>query len=107
MDKRQVLPKDPGSIIADESLLAGSEMLEVIQNGSGWCDDKKLEKQPVFSEHTFSMGWWSHESRVDGSGVEAVDSGSQDGDERPEYTRFGIDADHMATPLSVVTKNAK
>lgn len=107
MDKRQVLPKDPGSIAAVASLLAGSEMLEAIPKGSEWCDDKKLEKQPVFSEHTFSMGWWSHESRVDGGDVEAVDTGSQDGDERPEYTRFGIDADHMATPVPVVTKSAK
>lgn len=107
MDKRQVLPKNPGSIAAVASLLAGSEMLEAIPKGSEWCSDKTLEQQAIFAEHTFSMGWWCHESRVNSDDIGTVDSGSQDGDECLEYTRFGIDADNMATSVSVLPKSAK
>ncbi|KAF2140426.1 uncharacterized protein K452DRAFT_55747 [Aplosporella prunicola CBS 121167] len=56
----EVLPKNPCSIGAAGSLIAGAAMLkeDVIPPGAEWCDDKELEKRGVFHGYLFSLGWW-------------------------------------------------
>ncbi|TKA72596.1 hypothetical protein B0A49_07756 [Cryomyces minteri] len=67
MDTRNVLPKNPCSIAAVASMLAGSEMLHssVIPEGSEWRDSDELAS--VYERWVFSLGWWgekgSKESR--------------------------------------------
>ncbi|KAK1142304.1 hypothetical protein N8T08_008049 [Aspergillus melleus] len=60
MKTRRVLPKNPTTIAAVASLLAGSEMMKenVIPRGSEWCDDKELKRRRIFENLTFSMKWW-------------------------------------------------
>ncbi|EON69758.1 hypothetical protein W97_09021 [Coniosporium apollinis CBS 100218] len=62
MDTRRVLPKNPCSIAAVASLLAGSEMLgkDVIPEGSEWCSEREL-RDKVFAGWVFSIGWWDKE----------------------------------------------
>lgn len=105
MDKRQVLPKNPGSIAAVASLLAGADMLKTIPQGSEWWDDKELKKQGVFAGRTFSMGWWAHDRQI--SGNSGVETGPDPSEEDAFMHRFRIDADQMAKSVSVVTKNGK
>jgi len=57
-DTKYVVPKNPCSIAAVASLLAGSDLLEVIPPGSEWCNDKELKKKGVFAGYIYSMGWW-------------------------------------------------
>jgi hypothetical protein len=60
IETRRTLPKNPCSIGAVISLLAGSEILseKVIPRGSEWYDDKELERRGVFDGLLFSLGWW-------------------------------------------------
>lgn len=57
MNTRNVIPKNPTTIAAVASLLAGSEMLKesVIPRGSEWCDDKEPRRRRIFESVTFSM----------------------------------------------------
>ncbi|KAF2146580.1 uncharacterized protein K452DRAFT_314831 [Aplosporella prunicola CBS 121167] len=73
MDTRKLLPKNPCSIAAVASLLAGSDLMtsNIIPSGSEWMSDRELEKK-VFKGLLFRLGWW------------------QDEDE-PGVSRFGID----------------
>lgn len=59
MNTKEILPKNPCSIAAQASLLAGSSMLkeDVIPPGSEWCSDKELRERGVFDGLLFSMGW--------------------------------------------------
>lgn len=59
MNTKEILPKNPYSIAAQASLLAGSSMLkeDVIPSGSEWCSDKELRERGVFDGSLFSMGW--------------------------------------------------
>lgn len=98
MGKRQVLPKNPGSIATVASLLAESETLKKIPEVLEWHDDKELKKQGVFAGRTFSMGWWSRDRRISGNGV---DTGSGPDEEEAFAQRFGIDADQSMTTESV------
>lgn len=61
LDTREVLPKNPCSIAAAASLLAGAGMLEpgTVLPGSEWCSDEELVRRRVFSGDVFSMGFWS------------------------------------------------
>ena len=60
MDTKEVLPKNPCSIAASASLLAGSEMMnpDIIPPGSEWLNDKALMEQGLFRGLLFSLGWW-------------------------------------------------
>lgn len=60
LDTRRVLPKNPCSIAAAASLLAGAEMLGpgVVPAGAGWCSDGELVRRRVFGGDVFSMGFW-------------------------------------------------
>jgi len=55
----RVVPKNPHTIAATWSLLAGSKMLEeeIIPLGAEWCDDKQLKGRGVFEGRTFTLGW--------------------------------------------------
>ncbi|KAF2496882.1 hypothetical protein BU16DRAFT_607587 [Lophium mytilinum] len=58
MRVREVLPKNPCSIAAAASLVAGSDMLKRIPRGAEWCDDKQLRENGVLEGVLLSMGWW-------------------------------------------------
>lgn len=60
---RRVLPKNPMSIGAVLSLLAGAEMLseKVIPLGTEWLSDKEMRARGVFDGYVFSLGWWGLE----------------------------------------------
>ena len=65
MDTRGVLSKNPSSIAAGASFIAGrSDWLrdEMIQN-SQWSDDSELKKNPFWSGLGFRLGWWDVESK--------------------------------------------
>jgi hypothetical protein len=56
-----ILPKKPCSIAAVGSLVAGSEMMDLIPPGGEWLGDKELGR--LLEGHSFSLGWWGE---VDG-----------------------------------------
>jgi len=75
----RVVPKNPHTIAATWSLLAGSKMLEeeIIPLGAEWCDDNQLKGRGVFEGRTFTLGWW------EGSWGENLESerGGENGEE--------------------------
>jgi hypothetical protein len=61
MDTRRVLPKNPASIAAATSLIAGeSQMLskESLPEGAQWYSDAELEAKRVWDGVFFRLGWW-------------------------------------------------
>ncbi|KAJ4337910.1 hypothetical protein N0V87_004257 [Didymella glomerata] len=61
MDTRRVLPKNPASIAAATSLIAGeSRMLskESLPEGAQWYSDAELEAKRVWDGVFFRLGWW-------------------------------------------------
>ncbi|KAI9044253.1 DUF3433 domain-containing protein [Aspergillus affinis] len=84
MKTRHVLPKNPTTIAAVASLLAGSEMMKenVIPRGSEWCDDKELKRRRVFEDLTFSMKWWPGQKEP---------AAADDDDEGPETRSNGAE----------------
>lgn len=84
LDTRQVLPKNPCSIAAVASLLAGSSLLASIPEGAEWMSEKQLRDKGVFEDTVFSMGWWGGD-----------ESSGSDGERRSTSVgtgrRFGID----------------
>lgn len=83
---RRTLPKDPCSIGAQVSLLAGSRLAsrEILPVGSEWSDDEMLKRQ--LDGMVFRMGWWNESERfgidVDSGGVCESDDGSDRGIKR-------------------------
>jgi len=69
IDLRNILPKNPCSIAAQTSLVAGSQMMRDLPVEAQWLSDKEFEK--LFEGGRYRMGW-------SGEGAEE---------------RFGIDAD--------------
>lgn len=69
MNTREILPKNPCSIGAAASLLAGSNMLRehIIPRGSEWCSSKAMagSQRALFDGHFFSMGWWDRSDGVE------------------------------------------
>ncbi|KAI9725658.1 MAG: hypothetical protein M1828_002943 [Chrysothrix sp. TS-e1954] len=53
---RKVLPKNPCTIAGLASLLAGSELLETIPEGSEWCNDEELRRSGIFEGGLFRLG---------------------------------------------------
>ncbi|OJD30880.1 uncharacterized protein BKCO1_5400068 [Diplodia corticola] len=87
LDTKKVLPKNPCSVAAMASLLAGSKLLAAIPEGAEWMSDRQLRQKGVFEGMVFSMGWWG-----DGSGVSDDDGrSSSGGDGQAGRSRFGID----------------
>ncbi|KAK2736811.1 hypothetical protein FQN55_001400 [Onygenales sp. PD_40] len=99
MNTKNVLPKNPCSIAAVASLLAGSRILgdpQIIPRGAEWWDDKELARRGVFVGWRFSIGWWVRkrqgvgaDERRDGEGV---GKGEAEGLLEEERV-FGIDLD--------------
>jgi len=58
---REILPKNPSSIAAVASLLAGSELLSSLPPGSEWGNESHHLK--LFDGWLFSMGWWNNGSK--------------------------------------------
>ena len=61
LDTRKVVPKNPASIAAAASLIAGkSHMLsdEVLPSGAQWMTDAELEAEKVWDDTRFRLGWW-------------------------------------------------
>lgn len=61
MDTRKVLPKNPASIAAATSLIAGeSQMLskEILPEGAQWFSDAELKEKRVWDGSFFRLGWW-------------------------------------------------
>jgi hypothetical protein len=52
---RNVLPKNPCSIAAQVSLVAGSQMMVELPTEAQWMDDKDFER--LFEGRKYSMGW--------------------------------------------------
>ncbi|KAF9633215.1 hypothetical protein BFW01_g4109 [Lasiodiplodia theobromae] len=80
LDTNRVLPKNPCSIAAVATLLAGSELLASIPRGAEWMSDKQLKESGVFEGKVYSMGWWG--GSVGDSDGSISSSGGR---------RFGID----------------
>ncbi|KAK2773061.1 hypothetical protein FQN53_004289 [Emmonsiellopsis sp. PD_33] len=101
MNTKNVLPKNPCSIAAVASLLAGSRILgdpQIIPRGAEWWDDKELARRGVFVGWRFSMGWWVRKRQGVGVGAderrdgEGVGKGEAEGLLEEERV-FGIDLD--------------
>lgn len=62
LDTRRVLPKNPCSIAAMASLLAGADMLQkdVIPEGTEYMSGREMKEKGVFEGYLFTMGWWSN-----------------------------------------------
>ncbi|KAF3036351.1 hypothetical protein E8E12_007931 [Didymella heteroderae] len=61
MDTRKVLPKNPASIAAATSLIAGeSQMLskEILPEDAQWHSDAELKEKRVWDGAIFRLGWW-------------------------------------------------
>jgi len=69
-DSDQLVPKDPCSIAAQASLLAGAEFLRLIDPGSESLSNTKLGQTTPFSDHLFSMGWWTKEDGTRRFGID-------------------------------------
>lgn len=67
--KASILPKNPCSIAAAASLVAGSEVLEEVPAGAEWCSDAELERLGVWDGCVFRMGWWERGDTEGGGGV--------------------------------------
>ncbi|KAJ9617034.1 hypothetical protein H2200_000755 [Cladophialophora chaetospira] len=63
-----VVPKNPCSIAAQASLVAGSSMMAGLPPEAQWMDDKEFEA--LFKGHRYSMGW---SSGNDGKGRYCID----------------------------------
>lgn len=64
MDTRKVLPKNPASIAAGASLIAGdARMLQskVLPEGAQWYSDAELKAKKVWDGVFFRLGWWDSE----------------------------------------------
>jgi hypothetical protein len=76
-DTKTLLPKNPCSIAAQASLLAGSKFLDMIPEGAENATLEELMEMTPFKDHLFSMGWWD-----DGNGGKrfGIDVGMADFD---------------------------
>lgn len=62
LDTCRVLPKNPCSIAAMASLLAGADMLQkdVIPEGTEYMSRREMKEKGVLEGYLFTMGWWSN-----------------------------------------------
>lgn len=58
---REILSKNPCSIAAAASLLAGSDMVRDTSTWSDWADGRQQRAKSGLEEPSFSMGWRDHE----------------------------------------------
>ena len=72
MDTSRVLPKNPCSIAALASLLAGSDLLRdlPITAEDQWLDDKQLSQRGLFDGYFFGLGWWRNQGAEPRFGID-------------------------------------
>ena len=61
MDTRKLLPKNPASIAAGTSLIAGDARMlrvDVLPEGAQWYSDAELKAKKVWDGMFFRLGWW-------------------------------------------------
>ena len=81
---RKLLPKNPCSVGAGASLLAGSDLLRQIPAGAEWMGDEERRGLEVFREGLFGLGLW-------GVDMASVEGDRVDGGEGGGGKWFGID----------------
>jgi len=89
----RVLPKGPCSVAAGASLLAGSDLLRQIPEGTEWMSDKERKKSGMFEGKLFGLGIWAVENPFGSSGE---DSDRQREEEVRKW--FGIDFEWVGDP---------
>lgn len=68
MNTRKILPKNPASIAAAASLIAGdAHMLkdDVLPKGAQWFSDAEIQAKKLWGGSLFKLGWWD----IDGMSV--------------------------------------
>lgn len=87
-DAEQLIPKDPCSIAAQVSLLAGAEFLRLIPPGSQALSNTKMVQVTPFKDHLFSIGWWTQE---DGTRRFGIDVGQAETEEQCKGEKVMVD----------------
>lgn len=64
MNVKKVLPKNPNSIAAVASLLAGSKLIDVVALAPQDLSDEALIKTAALDKWTYSLGWWREGTNV-------------------------------------------
>lgn len=88
----RLLPKEPCSIGAGASLLAGSDLLRHIPRGTEWTRDEERENSGLFEGKLFGLGSWSV--------VNVSNSDDREGQREEEEVRkwFGVDFEWAEDP---------
>ncbi|KAH0397558.1 hypothetical protein KCU89_g8147, partial [Aureobasidium melanogenum] len=87
-DAEQLIPKDPCSIAAQASLLAGAEFLRLIPPGSQALGNTRMAQVTPFKDHLFSIGWWTQE---DGTRRFGIDVGQAETEEQCKGEKVVVD----------------
>ncbi|KAG9687355.1 hypothetical protein KCU95_g11132, partial [Aureobasidium melanogenum] len=87
-DAEQLIPKDPCSITAQASLVAGAEFLRLIPPGSQALSNTKIAQLTPFKDHLFSIGWWTQE---DGTRRFGIDTGQAEPEEQCKDEKTAVD----------------
>ncbi|KAG9594266.1 hypothetical protein KCV01_g10350, partial [Aureobasidium melanogenum] len=87
-DAEQLIPKDPCSIAAQASLLAGAEFLRLIPPGTQALSNTKMVQVTPFRDHLFSIGWWTQE---DGTRRFGIDVGQAETEEQCKGEKVVVD----------------
>ncbi|KAK3312149.1 hypothetical protein B0H66DRAFT_644434 [Apodospora peruviana] len=69
----KLLPKEPCSIAAQASLLAGSDLLRYIPPGAEWMTDQERNRLDIFRRALFGLGSWASR-RSSSSGEQEVEN---------------------------------
>ncbi|KAK0638492.1 hypothetical protein B0T16DRAFT_462269 [Cercophora newfieldiana] len=85
---RKLLPKNPCSIGAAASMLAGSDLLKHIPPGAEWMTDEQRNELEVFREGLFGLGEWVGDTREQ-SEVGASETPEGSGERTRKW--YGID----------------
>jgi hypothetical protein len=102
VDTRNVLPKNPYSIAALASLLAGSELLEkdIIPPSAEFRDDAFL-RDHVFDGWLFSMGWWMNEIGEPRFGIDVGQYGARNREELVTESDVKLEAENLRRNVSI------
>lgn len=71
MDTRKVLPKNPASIAAGASLIAGDARMirsDILPEGAQWYSDTELNAKKVWDGLFFRLGWWDNDGPSENGG---------------------------------------
>jgi hypothetical protein len=79
---RRILPKNPCSIASVASLLAGSDLLNLVPPGTEFLSNNQMREQATFRGCFFRLGWWGESQRF------GVDVGTGGRHSPPEIPRW-------------------